>query len=271
MNYNRLLGPVISVITTFSSRLSYSAATPDSFAFRPVLPRSRTGSNSARMSGKLIFPSCSWYPCCRRRLKIPSQSSFSTPSPQIHAPATCLRRPNWDGERAERAENACLRQCFEGALPSSNDSTMSQNPPSVASRSNYQAILDNALEAYKRKTGKDLTLDPLLHNLQTCNSPDAVLTLLRAQIMEPGQPQNSRNQLTTWLDPTVNVLSAFSATIGEFVGLVSLKEFELARPGSALIFILEAYPAVGVIFTGIGTLLSVSICIDIVFRAIVTS
>ncbi|KAH9986506.1 hypothetical protein BJV77DRAFT_1070932 [Russula vinacea] len=112
---------------------------------------------------------------------------------------------------------------------------MSQNSPSVASRS-YQSIFDSALEAYKKKTGKDLTSDPLLPSLETCNSPDAVLAILRAQILEPGQPQSSRNKLTMWLDPIVNVLNAVTATTGGFVGL--------------------AYPPVGVIFTGIGVLLS---------------
>jgi hypothetical protein len=111
---------------------------------------------------------------------------------------------------------------------------MSQTSPSAASRSNYQAVFDNALEAYKKKTGKDLTSDPLLHSLETCNSPDAVLAILQAQILEPGQPQSSRNKLTTWLDPTVKVLNAFSSTIGGFVGLVSLKEFELIRLGSVV-------------------------------------
>ena len=99
---------------------------------------------------------------------------------------------------------------------------MSQTSPPAASRSNYQAIFDSALEAYKKKTGKDLTKDPLLHRLDTCSSPDAVLTILRAQILEPGQPQNSRNRLTIWLNPTVNVLIAFSATVGALVGQVSL-------------------------------------------------
>ncbi len=105
---------------------------------------------------------------------------------------------------------------------------MSQLPPSVASRANYQAIFDSALEAYKRKTGEDLTSDPLLRSIENCNSPDAVLAILRAQIvLEPGQPQGSRNRLIAWLDPTVRVLNAFSATIGGLVGLVSL---EVIRP-----------------------------------------
>ena len=100
---------------------------------------------------------------------------------------------------------------------------MSQNSPSVTSR--YRAIFDSALEAYKKKTGNDLISDPLFHSIETCNSPDAVLAILQAQILKPGQPQSSGsgNKLTTWLDPTVNVLNTFSATIGGFVGLVSFK------------------------------------------------
>ena len=94
----------------------------------------------------------------------------------------------------------------------------------AASRSNYQSIFDSALERYKGKTGKDLTKDPLLRSLETCNSPDAVLAVLRAQLLGPGQSQSSDDKLTTWLDPTVNVINAFSATIGGGVGLVSLIE-----------------------------------------------
>ena len=100
----------------------------------------------------------------------------------------------------------------------------------AASLSNYQSIFDSALEGYKRKTGKDLTKDPLLRSLETCNSPDTVLTVLRAQILAPGQSQNSGDKLTTWLDPAVNVINAFSATIGGGVGLVSLMKAEAINP-----------------------------------------
>jgi hypothetical protein len=119
-------------------------------------------------------------------------------------------------------------------LPGPSYYPMSQASPPVTSRSNYRAIFDGALEAYKKKTGNDLVSNPLFHSIETCNSPDAVLAILQAQILEPGQSQNSRNKLTTWLDPTVNVLNTFSATIGGFVGLVSLKEYEMTRPESAV-------------------------------------
>jgi hypothetical protein len=100
---------------------------------------------------------------------------------------------------------------------------MSRTSPEAASHYNYQAIFDSALEGYKRKTGKDLTLDPLLCRLETCDSPDQILAILRAQILAPGQPQSSGDKFLTWLNPTINVLSAFSETIGGGVSLVSLK------------------------------------------------
>jgi hypothetical protein len=112
--------------------------------------------------------------------------------------------------------------------------TMSQTSPSVASRSNYQIIFDSALEAYKQKTGNDLISDPLFQSIENCQSPDAILAILQEQILEPGQAQSSRNKLTMWLDPTVNILNAVSATTGGFGGLVSLKEYEMTRPGSAV-------------------------------------
>ena len=97
-------------------------------------------------------------------------------------------------------------------------STMSQTS------ANYQAIFDSALEVYKRKTGKDLTSHPLLGSFETCNSLDAVLAVLKAQILGPGQPQSSGDKLLAWLNPTITVLNAFSATVGGGVNLVSLYE-----------------------------------------------
>ena len=98
---------------------------------------------------------------------------------------------------------------------------MSHNSPTADLTSKYQVIFDNALKAYKTKTGKDLKSDPLFHTLETCNSPDAVLTLLRQQIPGVGQSVNSDERLTNWLNPVVNVLYNFAETIGVVVSLVS--------------------------------------------------
>jgi hypothetical protein len=107
---------------------------------------------------------------------------------------------------------------------------MSQNSPTANSSSNYQVIFDNALKAYRTKTGKDLKSDPLLRSLETCNSPEAVLVLLRRQIPGVDQSGSSDERLTRWVNPVVNVLYNFAETIGGAVGLVSLDKFILPRP-----------------------------------------
>jgi len=106
---------------------------------------------------------------------------------------------------------------------------MSQNCPDISSSSNYQVIFDNALKAYKKKTGKDLASDPLLRRLESCNSPHTVLTLLREQVPGFDQSESSSDGVTKWLDPTVNVLYTFSSTIGSAVSLVSLCHFKVIR------------------------------------------
>ena len=99
---------------------------------------------------------------------------------------------------------------------------MSQTHTSTSSNSNYQSIFDNALEAYQKKTKKDLRSHPLFAKLETCNSPGAVLTTLREQIPQLDQSRNIEDKLTKWLNPTVNVIYNFSESIGGGVSLVSL-------------------------------------------------
>ena len=105
---------------------------------------------------------------------------------------------------------------------------MSQTPTATASTSNYQVIFDNALKAYKKKTKKDIRSHPLLPKLQACNSPDAVLAVLQEQIPVLNQSHNSTSdKLTKWLNPTVNVLYAFSEAIGAGISLVSIRGFAI--------------------------------------------
>ena len=97
---------------------------------------------------------------------------------------------------------------------------------SAASTSNYQAIFDNAIEAYKKKTKKNLRSHPLLADLRTCDSPDAVLNVFRGKIPGFDQYQSTDYGLTKWLDPTINVLCKFSGFLGGGISLGSLVEFE---------------------------------------------
>ena len=98
-------------------------------------------------------------------------------------------------------------------------------PSTSTSQSNFLPIFNTALESYKRKTKKDLASHPLLSSLESCDSPKAVLTVLRDQIPAFNQSQNPDDGLTEWVIPTVNVLYTFSGTIGQGVGLVNIKIF----------------------------------------------
>jgi hypothetical protein len=64
---------------------------------------------------------------------------------------------------------------------------------------------------------------PLATQLQSCDSPAAILSVLTDLVQQFEQSRTSDERLGTWLDPTVTVLFAFSATLGEGVGLVILK------------------------------------------------
>ena len=100
-------------------------------------------------------------------------------------------------------------------------STMSSNPQASSSTPNFQPIFEDALKEYRKKTGKDLTTHPLAEEIKSCGSPEAILAILEGKANELNQSQSSDERLTKWLAPTVNVLNAFSATLGQGVSMVS--------------------------------------------------
>jgi hypothetical protein len=85
----------------------------------------------------------------------------------------------------------------------------------------FETIITAALQAYNKQTKKDIASHPLATQLRSCESPSAILAVLRTQVQTFDQSQSADEKLTKWLDPTVNVLYAFSATLGNGVGLVS--------------------------------------------------
>ena len=93
---------------------------------------------------------------------------------------------------------------------------MSYTHPTSTS-SNFRLIFDNALNAYKKRTKNDLLKHPLADRLEPCDSASSILTVLQEQVQELNDSQRNN---TKWLDPTVNVLHAFSETLGEGVGSV---------------------------------------------------
>ena len=97
---------------------------------------------------------------------------------------------------------------------------MSQTHHSGTSSHNFQLIINNALKAYEKHTKNDLLSHPLASQLQDCQSPDSILAVLQQQVQELNKSRNNDERLTKWLNPTVNVLYAFSETIGDGVSLV---------------------------------------------------
>jgi hypothetical protein len=115
-------------------------------------------------------------------------------------------------------------------------SIMSTGPSTSTSQSNFTSVFNASLESYKRKTKNDLASHPLLPSLQSCESPEAVLTVLRDQVPAFSESQSCDDGLTKWVTPTVNVLHSFSDTIGQGVGLVNTKIFVTENSGSNVYF-----------------------------------
>ena len=145
--------------------------------------------------------------------------------------------PKHDGRLSGR-----LFQCFHRALlahahirhhtrTSNNSAAMPQIPLTTSITSNFQAVFYASLKAYEEKTKKDLLLHPLMPQLQTCNSPTDILTVLRNQVRHFEKSTRGDDKLTRWLNPTINVLYAFSSALGAGVGLV---RFILTAPRSDL-------------------------------------
>ena len=91
-----------------------------------------------------------------------------------------------------------------------------------SSSSSFQSIFDASLQSYNNKTKNKLLDHPLATQLQSCDSPNAILSVLQDLIHQFDQRRASDERLNKWLNPTVNVLYTFSDTLGEGVGLVSL-------------------------------------------------
>ena len=97
---------------------------------------------------------------------------------------------------------------------------MSHTHRSTSTTSNFQIIFDDALKAYKKRTKTDLLAHPLADRLERCDSASGILTVLQEQAQEFNESECSN---TKWLGPTVNVLHAFSETLGEGVGSVCFR------------------------------------------------
>ncbi len=104
---------------------------------------------------------------------------------------------------------------------------MSHAHPTASSSSNkasnFQLVINNALDTYKKRTKNDLLAHPLVTELQSCDTPSAILDVLQQQVHELDQSRRRDDRWTRWLDPTVNVLFSLSGVLREGVGLVCVR------------------------------------------------
>ena len=100
---------------------------------------------------------------------------------------------------------------------------MSKISSATTSPTNFQNLFDTALEAYEKKTKKDLLTHPLSAKLQHCHSPAAILSVLQELVQQFDRRRCRNERIRSCLNPIVNVLYALSTTIGEGVGLVRAK------------------------------------------------
>ena len=135
---------------------------------------------------------------------------------------------------------------------------MSQCPSTSLSSSNFRTIFVAAIKAYEKKTKTDLHTHPLATQLQSCSSSSDILAVLLDKVNEFEKSRSHNEKLSSWLGPTINVLYAFSSTVGQGVGLVSLNGSTL-RPTIGVHFLSQIFSPANVISAGIGILLLVRI------------
>ena len=81
---------------------------------------------------------------------------------------------------------------------------MSQTHPiasSSSSSSNFQPVFDAALKAYEKKTKSKLLTHPLAAQLQSCDSPAAILSVLPDLIQQFDRASQQRREVNKLVDP----------------------------------------------------------------------
>ena len=115
-------------------------------------------------------------------------------------------------------------------LPHPLTPAMSQSQTTVVTSSRFQAIFHAAVKSYQKETKTELIAHPLASQLQSCDSTSAILAILQDQVREFDKSRSGDERLTKWLSPTVNVLTALSATVAGGVGLVGLDRSSSKHP-----------------------------------------
>ena len=110
---------------------------------------------------------------------------------------------------------------------------MSQDPhdPSTsATPPNFDTIFKDALKEYKKRTKKDIAAHGLAAQIKSCDSPNAVLTVLETQVQTFDSSPNANETWKRLLDPIITVLYAFSGFMSNITGPVNHEISSRLRP-----------------------------------------
>ena len=123
--------------------------------------------------------------------------------------------------------------------------------------SSLQLILDVA-DKYAKQTGTNLKENQFLDKVKGCDSPDAVLLLLQENMKAFNDYRAKDRRFIDCLDPVVRFAHAFSAILGEAVGLV-IREQSFRCPLSFTLFHKVPFQPAKLIFVGIYILFAVRV------------
>ena len=160
----------------------------------------------------------------------PGSDTFSTGIPAANM-RQCLRRPanrHFPLRLFTPESSSTILSCTSKSFPLT---FMSQAHATTTSSSstNFQLIMNNAMDKYKKRTKTDLISHPLAAQLQSCSSSAEILAVLQQQVQGLDQSRSSDERWSRWLDPTVNVIYVISSTLAAGVSLVCLKTRALLR------------------------------------------
>ena len=141
----------------------------------------------------------------------------------------------------------------------------------ATSSSNFQSILDAALDDYHKHTGIDLTKHPSAAQLQNCHSPDDVVQLLLERETSFKDYREKYCKLIDCLRPVVKVIHALSGILGEGAGLVSDQHYTLLTRSYVYRSLQAPFQPTKVIFTGIDILLSVRILFQLLCLCVISN
>ena len=105
---------------------------------------------------------------------------------------------------------------------------------------NFTTIFDAASNEYKTRTKQDLQTHPFAAAFENSNSPESVMNVFRKQAEAFDKFRKGDDKLMAWLSPVVNILSIFSETLGEGIGIVRIQSFmtrQLLRTSTFLAFL----------------------------------